>query len=76
MRTKKELLDILANWRTVVAGINTLSEEEAKWCLEHEVAGARRSNVVERLYGRFKRLRSDRELKVYRRAVINKKVGV
>lgn len=62
MRPKKALREVLTNWRTVIAGIKTLSEEEAKWCLDTEIEEACRKNVVERLYGRFSRMRSDREL--------------
>lgn len=62
MRPKKELRAILANWRALVDGITSLTEEEALWCLNEELATKRRKNMVARLHGRFNRLRGEREL--------------
>lgn len=72
MRKEKVLRSILANWRTVVAGLNTLSEREAKWCLEQELNGPCRKVVVERLYGRYNRMRTERELGGYLQQVLDK----
>ena len=61
MRTRQRLRSVLANWRTLIADINTLDEAEARWCLDTEIAGECRKVFVERLYGRYSRARADRE---------------
>lgn len=63
MRSQRELEAVIVNWRAVVEGLNTLNEEEAKWCLDHEIANARRMGVLRRLYGRYSRMRAERELR-------------
>jgi len=61
-RTDKELQEILRTWRTMIIGISTLSEDEALRCLGLEAHGEARKDFIGRLYGRFNRLRGEREL--------------
>lgn len=55
------LKEVLRNWRTLMAGMTTLDEKDAYWCLQHEIANGRRPAFVDRLYGRFSKLRQLRE---------------
>jgi hypothetical protein len=75
MRPKKQLRAVLQSWRSVVKGISTLTEDEARWCLEEELNGECRKNTVERLYGRLSRLRHEREWYEIARRILERRPG-
>jgi len=58
-----DLRKVLTTWRSVIAAITTLSETEAYEAIQLENEGAKRKDIMLRLYGRFSRLRAERELK-------------
>ena len=61
-RDDRALKEILRTWRTMIVGVSNLSEEEALRCLKLETESDNRKDFVARLYGRFNRLRGEREL--------------
>ena len=58
-----DLREVLSTWRNVIESITKLSEEEAAQAIEFEQNGARRKDIMLRLYGRYSRMRAERELK-------------
>jgi hypothetical protein len=57
------LRQMLSTWRTVIESITKLSEEEAAQAIEFEQNGAKRRDIIMRLYGRYNRMRTERELR-------------
>ena len=63
VKVDTDLRKVLTTWRSLVAAITTLSEDEAYAAMQLESEGAQRKDIMLRLYGRFSRLRAERELK-------------
>lgn len=62
---KVDYSDVLKTWRSTLAYINTASEEDVMGALHHERTHKRRPLFLNRIYGRFAKLRCDRETKEY-----------
>jgi hypothetical protein len=55
------LLLVLKNWSSLTANLHTLSEDQIKFLMDHEMANEPRKTFVERLHARYTMLRSQRE---------------
>lgn len=63
MAGKKPIKD--ATWIELLTVTRTASEKEAENLLKREIAGPCRENYIRRIYGRFSKLRRERELTEY-----------
>lgn len=52
---------ILSTWSSVAKFLSGASEQQAYELLQEELAGRRRSTVLLRLYGKYNKLRTQRE---------------
>ena len=59
--------DILQSWTTLNAGLKKLTLRELQNCLDVEIHGARRVNILNRLQGRICRLERAERFKELRR---------
>lgn len=53
--------DALANWRSMATLANKLSEDDLRKFLERERAGQARPTFMLKIYGRFAKVRAERE---------------
>ena len=58
---EQKLLDVIENWDTFRLGLMSLSEDEVKAVLEHELTNEKRKSYVSRIHARYSILRSARE---------------
>lgn len=58
------------SWREMQASLNTMTEEELRTAINHEISSYGRKALIERMHMRFEKLRSLRE----RAALINKEM--
>jgi hypothetical protein len=59
--TAREIDKALDNWLVLNKVLRTIDIDDCKEMLSTEQAGKRRLNYMLRIYGRYNRLRSDRE---------------
>lgn len=55
--------EILKNWKTLNAFVNTCSEKEAQALMKLEIKERKRMQIIWRCYSRFNRMRAERERK-------------
>lgn len=55
--------EILKNWKTLNAFVNTCSEKEAQTLMKLEIKERKRMQIIWRCYSRFNRMRAERERK-------------
>ena len=59
------------SFNTIVKLLPTYSERELKALLEYEATHQRRKHYIDRIYGRFNKLRSQREREIYMQGSID-----
>jgi hypothetical protein len=59
-----EILGVIRNQSIMNVRINELTEDELTDIINHEKSNAKRLTILQRLYGRFSKLRREREHKL------------
>lgn len=65
LKTKDEMLGILANWQVLHENLTRLDEETLKKLIQLEIQTKKRSQIVSRIHTRYTKVRSSRELTEY-----------
>ena len=61
LKTKDSVLDALINWKTLNAAIQGSTIEDCEALMAAEKAGRRRFTFLDRIHGRFNKLRGEGE---------------